>query len=617
VTRSDSLAFYERQRFVDDLIGFMTLDEKLGQLNIARSAQEPGLEAGIAAGRVGGVVGSDTPQRLQTLATDHSRLGIPLLLTAVSPPRMPLSPWALAASWDEDLARHLGGAIAEETLRSGANCLLAVPVAVTAGPDAEEGALVAAGMAHLAARLAAAFARGAGGNHNELSQGVLAIPAVAGPELSALRCGLELARGHDVLGLDCSPLDRETALNAGYTGLLLSECRRLAAILAKHFATTSARSQVEAAEKAMVDGLIGEHEIEGAVRGVLAVKHALGLFRRGGRPLAEAIADRSVPSPAEVARRSMVLLRNESGLLPFSPVSDRVLVVGAEDGAGGACADALSRAGIGHSVAPGLALRRGDEVWADPVAGDHLALSLTRDASQRADFVLMALDERHFSSSGQGKWQQPSAAVMNLLRALSTTGKRLAAVVASREPVDLAAADQHFAAVLHCWGMGAGFAEALADVLSGRNSPQGRLPVTAGRFEFGQGLGYSENVFSGLAVAAGHDHIAASVRVRNSGSFAARETVQAYLRDKTGQFRLIGFEHVSLAPGEEIQVRFEFGLDQLGELGATHRLEVSAGRREIFVGKNLGRLLSAEVDISTSLARAIRHQNAVGLRVAV
>jgi hypothetical protein len=105
--------------------------------------------------------------------------------------------------------------------------------------------------------------------------------------------------------------------------------------------------------------------------------------------------------------------------------------------------------------------------------------------------------------------------------------------------------------------------------------------------------------------------------VRNSGSFAARETVQAYLRDKTGQFRLIGFEHVSLAPGEEIQVRFEFGLDQLGELGATHRLEVSAGRREIFVGKNLGRLLSAEVDISTSLARAIRHQNAVGLRVAV
>ena len=267
-------------------------------------------------------------------------------------------------------------------------------------------------------------------------------------------------------------------------------------------------------------------------------------------------------------------------------------------------------------MAPGLALRRGSQSWADPVGGDHFALSLTRDAAQRADFVLVALDERHFVSRGTGPWLQPGAAILAMLQALSTAGSRLVALIAANEPVDLAEADQHFSAVLHCWGRGPGFEEALADVLSGRNSPQGRLPVTAGRFEFGQGLGYAESVFSSLTLAAGSDHLAASVRVRNAGSFTARETVQAYVRSAGGELRLVGFEHVTLAPGEDVPVRFELGLAALGEPGPDHRLDLAPGPREVLVGKNLGRLLTARYDVSASLARAIRRQDPGGLRLA-
>lgn len=610
-----SLVSYERERFVDDLLGYMTLEEKLGQLDLFHSSQDPGLEAAIAAGRVGGVAVGDSPQRLQALATEHSRLGIPLLLHG-APMELPVSPWALAASWDENLAQQLGAMTADAALRAGANCHPSPRAMLCQDRDAAPAALIATGQAHLAARLAAAFASGASRSERGASYRALAIPTIEGAIDATLRCGLELALDGRVMALDCPTLDQQTALKAGFAGLMVAECRRLTAALAHHFATISARSSVEAAEKAVADGLIGEHEIDAAVRGVLTVKHALGLFRRGERTFGEFPGAGEMPGRPEIARRSMVLLRNESGLLPLSPVSDRVLVVGASDGAGGACADALSRCGIGHSVAPGLALRRGAETWDEPVAGDQFALSLTRDATQRADFVLVALDERHFVVRQDAKWRRPATPVLTMLRTLSMAGPRLVALIATREPVDLAEADQHFAAVLQCWALAPGFEEALADILSGRHSPQGRMPVTAGRFEFGQGLGFGESVFSSMSLTAGRDHLAASIRVRNSGSFAARETVQAYVRSGDGEVRLVAFDHVTLAPGEDVPVRFELGLEALGELGSDERLHLPPGPREILVGKNIGRLLSARFEVSPALARAIGRQEHWGQRAA-
>lgn len=606
----------ERARFVDDMIGYMTLGEKLGQLNLAHSPHDPGLEAAIAAGRVGGVAGGTAPQRLQTLATERSRLGIPLLLSAPDIP-LPLSPWALAASWDEDLARHMGISVAHAVLGNGANQYPGPRIALGTNGAPVGDARLAASEPHLAARLASAFADGAGLTDAVVMDRVLAAPVIQGQIDRSLRCGLELAYRQDVLALDCAALDRSAALKTGFGGMLLAECRHLTDLLADHFLATSARSPLEAAEKAIADGLVGEHEIDGAVRGVLAVKHAMGLFRRGERSPADFQSGGSeLPSRAEVLRRSMVLLRNESGLLPLSPVSDRVLVVGPAEGAAAACAEALSRAGIGHSSAPGLALRRSGESWTTPVAGDHFAISLTRDAAQRVDFALVVLDERHFMAAEGAPWMQPTPAVLSLLRALSLVGARMAALIATSEPVDLGAADQHFSAVLQCWSTGPGFAEAIADILSGRHSPQGRMPVSAGRFAFGQGLGYGENVFSALAVSAGSDHLLAALRVRNSGSFAARETIQVYVRQSDDSLRLVDFAHVTLAPGEDVPVRFELGLDALGEVGPNHRLELAPGQCQILVGKDIARLLAARFDIGPGLARAIRRQDGAELKLA-
>lgn len=594
----------ERGRFVDDLLCYMTLGEKLGQLDLFHRPDDPALEASIAAGSVGGVVGGNAPDRLQVIATERSRLGIPLLLIQASVEHK-LSPWALAASWDEDLAQAAGAAAARDAIGSGFNCIAApgMGAAPTAG---EPGSQIAGSDPHLATRLANAFARGAATDGAEPRGAVLAIPAWRStPDRDGLAWSLAVVQAGDAHALDCEALDRTTAQRAGFSGVLVAECRRITSLVERHFATTSARSLVEAAERVIARGVVSEFEIDMATRGVLTTKHALGLFRDPQRIIAPPASGDGADRNDHLVRGTFVLLRNEAGLLPLSPVSDKVLVVGSTAGAAGACANALARAGIGHSIAPGLAQRQAGESWDMSVPGDHFALSLTSDAARRADFVLVVLEDRHFGPRPASGWRRPTAVMLTLLRGLSLSGTRLVAILATPEPVELGDADQYFAAVLQTWQPVAGFEEALSDVLSGRFSPQGRMPTSAGRFLFGHGLGFGESVISAYSLTAKDTCVEAMVQVRNSGAFKMRETVQVYERTQDSATRLIAFDHVTLAPGESKTVSFDLAIDALGTPGASNLLELAPGRYEILVGKSRGKLLSATVEITPAMARAL------------
>lgn len=597
----------ETARFVADLLSYMTLDEKLGQLDLFHAADDPRLEQAIVAGRVGGIAGGAHAVRWQGLATERSRLGIPLLLTGALP-RPVLSQWALAATWDEEVARAAGAAAARAALDCGCNAIAGPHCATTPGSVGSDIALAAC-EPHLLARLAGAFCMGAGSaSGGGESDGVLAMPSLAtggSDGDDGLRvAALELA-GAGVGAIDAPGLDTIRAARAGFGGLLVAECARIAGVVAKRYGTTRAASWLEAAERALAEGLLSDDEIGTAASGVLAAKHGMGLFREPHRMTAMATPDPALLRPADCRRAAMVLLRNEAGLLPLSPVSDRVLVVGPTDGAAGICAEALNRAGIGFSAIAGLATRRPGESWVDPATGDPFAQALTRDAAKRADFAIVVLEERMFAVAAPGEWRRPGPAVTALLRALAPAGSRLVALLAIDEPVDLGDIDQHFAAVLQCWGPGEGLEEALGDLLSGRAGPQGRMPASAGRFAFGQGLSYGETSFSQLAVKAMGDHVNARLSLANTGSFAARETVQVYVGDRGGDPRLAAYRHVVLAPGESAQVEFALRLDELGTFGDAGWRELSPGPYEILVGKDLRRTLAAQVDITPALARAI------------
>lgn len=140
----------ERERFVEDLLAIMTVEEKVGQLALERAPDPADTDAiervrdQLRRGQLSGLVGPGSPAEfanLQSIAIEETRLGIPLLYAA-SPGRgdaviMP-SPFALAASWAPEVVERAARIIAAEARDRGKNWLLGPSVALsTSHPDTD------------------------------------------------------------------------------------------------------------------------------------------------------------------------------------------------------------------------------------------------------------------------------------------------------------------------------------------------------------------------------------------------------------------------------------------------------------------------------------------------
>ncbi|WP_141873081.1 beta-xylosidase/alpha-l-arabinosidase [Microbacterium saperdae] len=177
------------------------------------------------------------------------------------------------------------------------------------------------------------------------------------------------------------------------------------------------------------------------------------------------------------------------------------------------------------------------------------------------------------------------------------------------------------AAVLQSFFPGEEGGPAIAAVLSGRVSPSGRLPVSlprsagaqpysylhptlGGRTDvtsvdptpvrpFGFGLGYTSFTHEGLtadsSVTAGAQ-FRASLTVRNAGSREGTDVVQLYAHDEVGSVarpvaQLVGFQRVSLAPGEEQRVEFTVPTERLAFTGVDGVRRVEPGSIRLWVGE--------------------------------
>jgi beta-glucosidase len=179
----------------------------------------------------------------------------------------------------------------------------------------------------------------------------------------------------------------------------------------------------------------------------------------------------------------------------------------------------------------------------------------------------------------------------DLLEAVAATGKPLVVVLMNGSALAVNWANQHANAILEAWYSGEEGGAAIAETLSGKNNPGGRLPVTfykdinqlpnfesysmKGRtyryfegkplYPFGYGLSYTTFNYSDLTVpqaeVAAGDPVSAEATVTNTGSRAGDEVVQAYLKfpDVPGAplLALRGFQRVHLEPGESRKVQFE------------------------------------------------------------
>jgi len=242
--------------------------------------------------------------------------------------------------------------------------------------------------------------------------------------------------------------------------------------------------------------------------------------------------------------------------------------------------------------------------WTEGQAGSEFKKAV--DLAKNSDLAVMVLGENQDMS---GEYASRSSIdlpgrQLELLQAVSATGKPVVLVLLNGRPLDITWAAENIPAILEAWYPGSEGGKAIANLLFGDAVPGGKLPFTwikhAGQiplyyshnltqnpgeqgkrywnerlvplYPFGYGLSYTSFAFSSLKVDQPEikigNTVEVTVDVKNTGNRAGDEVVQLYIHQQAGSAsrpirELKGFKRVALAPGETKTVRFKLGPDEL------------------------------------------------------
>jgi beta-glucosidase len=210
------------------------------------------------------------------------------------------------------------------------------------------------------------------------------------------------------------------------------------------------------------------------------------------------------------------------------------------------------------------------------------------------------------------------AAQRKLLESIKETGKPLIVVLLNGSALAVTWAQQNADAILEAWYPGQAGAQAIAETLSGKNNPAGRLPVTfyqsvddlpsftdysmsnrtyryyKGKplYGFGYGLSYASFAYSNVRLSTSSltagDVLKVDAEVKNTGKVAGDEVAELYLvppqSDLLPKYSLEGFQRVHLAPGETRHVQFTLDPRQLSYVDKQGVRAVRAGNYSISLG---------------------------------
>jgi len=649
----------ECERMVADLIAMMDTSEKAGQLIVYpmppiedREAIRA-LEFEISRGRVGvvsGISDIETASRLQDIAQNESRLGIPLLFPGKTDEELDTAlpaPLTMAASWDLEAIENAEKVKAFEATTLGINWALGPKIELTGGHD-HPGCSSGSDM-YLAARIASAriaglqalswkgdaplmacleLSRQSLGKDGDALEMLRLVQAVA----AKARVGAIALDPEDML----APRDHELLLAflerpGSYDGLTLSHGDALSKKIAH--GDTKARWDTiafDALITAIRDGTLPLQGLEEAARRLLRAKFRLGLLRAAHAP-APSSAPGTCATPAhnremalQCAKRCPILLRNDGNLLPLDIEPSGILLVGsaAQDrkipAAGRAITtsviDGVEQLGIPHRFVTGLALRASTEHSEQLIAADNMAIVMACEAARHASTVVFFPPLTEDGTLGE--------ASQALLKQLYTANPRLVMVTIGPLPVDPLIDGDFLPCILHAGQLGTMSGQAIAEILIGEAAPVGRLPIAMSQVEphpglpFGHGLSYAEFTLSELDVHISASRIVASVSVSNKSSFESEQVVQLYLRDPSEMSdanarRLAGFKRLLLRAEECAKVDIELEATELGTYSSTGRLSVEPGQREIFVGFDSVNGTSTIIEISDEIARALVNQTRI------
>ncbi|WP_255689357.1 MULTISPECIES: beta-glucosidase BglX [unclassified Tenacibaculum] len=602
------------------------------------------------------VRGVKNVRAVQKIAVEETRLGIPLIIgfdvihgyKTLSP-----IPLAEAASWDLEVIKKSASVAATEASSAGINWTFGPMVDISrdprwgrvmegAGEDPFLGSKVAVARVqgfqgtdlkspHTIAACAKHFAAygfsEAGKEYNTVDIGTSTLHNVVLPPFkAAVNAGVRTLmnsfnelNGVPVTG--SSYLQRDILKNGwGFNGFVVSDW----ASINEMINWGHAKNKKEAAEIAVTagsdmdmegyvyvkelaqlvkDGKVDESLIDDAARRILRVKFELGLFDDPYKYCNEENEKNSLYNPKhqeavlDVAKKSIVLLKNENDLLPLKKSGQKIALIGslANDknsplGSWRIASDDNTSISVLEGMqqyknntlnySKGVDLITEKTSFTSEVKINYTDKSEFKHAiatAQKSDVVVMVLGEHGFQS-GEGRSRSDidlPGLQQELLEEIYKVNKNIVLVLNNGRPLAIEWASENIPSIVEAWQLGSQAGNAIAQVLYGDYNPSGKLPMTFPRnvgqipiyynykntgrpidkdnnvfwshyidventplYPFGHGLSYTTFNYSNFRISkesvSVNDAIKVSVNVTNTGKYEGKEVVQLYIRDMVG-----------------------------------------------------------------------------------
>ncbi len=566
----------EMEKKVSELIKQMTLEEKLGQLNQFSNPyistgtsesleQNQNYDDMIRKGLVGSflnVLGAEETMRLQKIAIEESRLGIPIIFgydVIHGYKTMFPIPLADAASFDREAMKLSTRIAATEASANGIHWTFAPMVDISRDPrwgrimegagedvflgeqaaiarikgfqgdDLSEAGTIAACAKHFAAYGAAYGGRDY--NMADMSERMMreiylppfkaAVDAGVATFMSAFNTnGGVPASGDKWLQTDV--LRNEW----GFDGFVVSDWTSVTELMAHSVAETPydaafsglnagvdmdmmGRLYLDYGQKLIDDKKITISQIDEMVKRVLRIKYKLGLFTNPyqyhdkKRQEELTLHPDHLAASRDVAKKSIVLLKNENNVLPITDKIKRIAVIGplandkdaplgnwrgnSDPNTAVSLLEGITKAAENKFeivYAEGCKLTTNyPHTFFSPVEinnNDRSGFADAISAAKKADAVIVALGETAYMSGECRSYADISlkGLQVELLREIKKTGKPVILALFTGRPLVLTDAVEHTDAILNCWLLGSESGNAIADVVFGKYNPSAKLPAS-------------------------------------------------------------------------------------------------------------------------------------------
>lgn len=664
------------------------------------------------------VHGAAYTARLQKIAVEESRLKIPLLFGAdIIHGFKTVMPLALAeaASWDLKAIEASARVAADESTSSGINLTFAPMVDISrdarwgrisegAGEDPYLGSLIAQArvkgfqgndlsdpstMAACIKHYAAYGAPIAGRDYNTVDMLERTLretylpPYKAGIDAGAATLMTSFNELNGVPASGSKYLLHDILRKEwGFTGMVVSDWQSIGEMIEHGFASDSleaAKLSIEAGldmdmmadiylkklPELIHSGKVEMKLLDDAVRRVLELKYKLGLFKNPYL-YSDTVREKKTIRSAEnlsvardVARKSIVLLKNESQLLPLNKNYKKIAVIGPlandqEDMNG-------SWSFFGEPQHPitilkglqealpttELVLAEGCNLYDNETEKFAAALK----AANQSELVILVVGESA-PMNGEGASRADiglPGIQQQLVEEIYKIGKPVVLLLVNGRPLAIEWIAEHIPAIVETWTLGSETGHAVADVLTGAYNPSGKLPVTFPRhigqvpiyynykntgrpykgnynepgqervyrsryrdvknsplYPFGYGLSYSTFVYENLTLSkeqmSPSDSIEVTVTVKNKSALDGDEVIQLYIRDLFGSVtrpvkELKDFKKVFFKANETKTISFSIDADMLSFYRGDMTWGTEPGTFKVFVGTNSEDVLEKQFEL--------------------